>query len=414
MMSNSKGQAEPGEQEEARRPAPSQRLCGWKLLPLLPLIAAIVLYFLPTILDKYEAHFGYGEMSSFNISPGIMDQFRVYDANGDGYIDPFEFVVLGVRLAEENDRFEFQDVELSPDGEVAVVKAVFQPIRLDSMSKFKDQQDFYFGSPEQLLPGLSGWKTAQHPLHVYGAGNFRAFLPPMDQYPLGKPYHIVDAITDETGIHMNRFRPPKPVGKEVLLHTLLTQFHPNVFLHVRFGPRGSIALVRASSEKYLDIVMRVHAEFQLNTEPHFPFWFTPGQFQGRLIIDRQAEHVEYFELALPADRQLNIDMEWVTGPGSNEVDIGYVPEMRLYSSQPSQPWEVESAVNTTDEGVDPDSLAWDQEVSLEQARLTLEKVLYPFKTVHYLPFLDAVGAALREGKLVHSLLLWGALDDQSC
>ena len=66
---------------------------------------------------------------------------------------------------------------------------------------------------------------------------------------------------------------------------------------------------------------------------------------------------------------------------SPPLPSGYVPEMRLYSSRPSQPWEVESEVNTTDEGVDPDSLAWDQEVSLEQARLTLEKVLYPFKTV---------------------------------
>ena len=115
---------------------------------------------------------------------------------------------------------------------------------------------FYLGSPEQILPGLTQWKVPQHPVHIYGVGNFRALLPPSDQYPLGKPYHIIDAITDETGIHMNRFRPPKPAAKEVLLHTLLTQFHPNAFVHVRFGPRGSIALVRASNEQYLDIVMR--------------------------------------------------------------------------------------------------------------------------------------------------------------
>ncbi len=51
---------------------------------------------------------------------------------------------------------------------------------------------------------------------------------------------------------------------------------------------------------------RVHAEFQLNDEPNFPFWFTPAQFAGRLIIDRQAEHVEMFELFLPTDKQLNI------------------------------------------------------------------------------------------------------------
>lgn len=51
---------------------------------------------------------------------------------------------------------------------------------------------------------------------------------------------------------------------------------------------------------------RVHAEFQLNEEPNFPFWFTPAQFSGRLIMDREGEHIEYFEMALPANKQLNI------------------------------------------------------------------------------------------------------------
>ena len=52
--------------------------------------------------------------------------------------------------------------------------------------------------------------------------------------------------------------------------------------------------------------LRLHVEFQLNEEPHFPFWFTPAQFAGRLIIDRLSEHVEHFELVLPTDKQLNI------------------------------------------------------------------------------------------------------------
>ena len=126
------------------------------------------------------------------------------------------------------------------------------------MSKYYNAHfpQFYFGSPEQVLPGLVLWKTPQHFIHAYGVGNFRAFLPPSSSWHVGKPYHIVDAIADEAGVHMNRYRPPRPAGKEVLLHTLLTQFHPNVFLHTRFGPRGSLALVRARSEKYLDIVMR--------------------------------------------------------------------------------------------------------------------------------------------------------------
>ncbi len=51
---------------------------------------------------------------------------------------------------------------------------------------------------------------------------------------------------------------------------------------------------------------RVHAEFQLNSEPSYPFWFTPAQFAGRLIINKTSQHVEHFELYLPTDKQLNI------------------------------------------------------------------------------------------------------------
>ena len=47
-------------------------------------------------------------------------------------------------------------------------------------------------------------------------------------------------------------------------------------------------------------------EFQLNQEPHLPFWFTPAQFAGRLVIDFKATHIEFFELKLPTQKQLNI------------------------------------------------------------------------------------------------------------
>ena len=53
---------------------------------------------------------------------------------------------------------------------------------------------------------------------------------------------------------------------------------------------------------------RVHAEFQLNSEPSYPFWFTPAQFAGRLIVNKTSKHVEHFELYLPTDKQLNIGM----------------------------------------------------------------------------------------------------------
>lgn len=51
---------------------------------------------------------------------------------------------------------------------------------------------------------------------------------------------------------------------------------------------------------------RVHAEYQLNSQPNFPFWFTPAQFWGHLIADHDCEHIHLFELSLPTDKQLNI------------------------------------------------------------------------------------------------------------
>ena len=56
---------------------------------------------------------------------------------------------------------------------------------------------------------------------------------------------------------------------------------------------------------FLDIC-RVHAEFQLNEEPNYPFWFTPSQFTGRLVIDSQWKHVHHFSLSVPTTKQLNV------------------------------------------------------------------------------------------------------------
>lgn len=53
---------------------------------------------------------------------------------------------------------------------------------------------------------------------------------------------------------------------------------------------------------------RIHAEFQLNDPPYYPFWFTPAQFKGNLIISRDGSHIEYFHMYVPTDKRLNIGM----------------------------------------------------------------------------------------------------------
>jgi len=53
-------------------------------------------------------------------------------------------------------------------------------------------------------------------------------------------------------------------------------------------------------------LIRVHAEFQLNEPPLLPFWFTPGQLLGNIVIRRDASHVHSFHLAVPTNRSLNV------------------------------------------------------------------------------------------------------------
>ena len=81
----------------------------------------------------------------------------------------------------------------------------------------------------------------------------------------------------------------------------------------RLGPNGSFAILRAKSAAYLDIAIRVHAEFDITPitwsaempEPD-QVWYTPSYFTGRIIVNRETGSVDYFHLALPEDTTLNV------------------------------------------------------------------------------------------------------------
>lgn len=64
------------------------------------------------------------------------------------------------------------------------------------------------------------------------------------------------------------------------------------------------AFIRLQIVVIIDIIpsYRIHAEFQLNDVPNFPFWFTPGQFTGNIVLSKDASHVRHFHLYVPNDR----------------------------------------------------------------------------------------------------------------
>ena len=369
--------------------------------------------------------------------------FNSYDANADGFIDIWEFEAVKQRISETYEQPEgndndiektFEDLKIT-NGEILDVKAEFTPLDLTSMSKFKEDQTLH--GDMQALTGLRRWQSAVKEEAGFAVEKLSCFLPKRKDINLGEPWIFVAPNMSHfgPGLSSNRYFPPSVNTNHLSLQYLLQMFHHRPFLHTRFPPQGAVACIRAENEKFLEIEFRLHAEFQLNTLPLLPFWFSPAQFSGRLIIAKDGSHIEHFEMEVPCNQSLNVDMEWLTGrtdsnedsskdasggnvaprkedgnaPPNMEVDIGYLPKMKLKSVAPSY-------LNADDISSRPEELdiKWEREITHEEALTILEQKMYPFKKVPYLSFGKAYTKAKEEKKLVHSILLWGALDDQSC
>uniref|UniRef100_A0A3Q3A7F9 Selenoprotein N n=1 Tax=Kryptolebias marmoratus TaxID=37003 RepID=A0A3Q3A7F9_KRYMA len=352
--------------------------------------------------------------------------FSSLDTDHDLYLSPEEFKPIAEKLTGIAAPVDLEEEEIhDPNGETLILEAKMQALLLDSMTKSKDG---FLGVSHSSLSGLRSWKSPAVPSLSFFASQFRAFLPPKNKVDVGDTWWVIPSeLNIFTGyLPNNRYHPPAPKGKEVLVHALLSMFHPRPFIKSRFAPQGAVACIRASSDFYYDIVFRIHAEFQLNDVPNFPFWFTPGQFTGNIVLSKDASHVRHFHLFVPNDRSLNVDMEWLYGASESsnmEVDIGYLPQLELQSTGPSTPSvildEEGKVIDSRAGGGEPiqfvfEEIHWSSEISREEAFRRLEVTLYPFKKVPYLPFSEAFERAEAEKKLVHSILLWGALDDQSC
>ena len=59
-----------------------------------PLLLVLCMYWGETLLLEYEGHFGYGQVDDYGLPAALMEQFRSYDTDADGFIDPYEFSFL--------------------------------------------------------------------------------------------------------------------------------------------------------------------------------------------------------------------------------------------------------------------------------------------------------------------------------
>lgn len=71
-------------------------VCLW--LGFTPLLIVLGFYWHQTLFLEYEGLFGYGQVEDYGLPAALMDQFRLYDTNADGYIDPYEFSFLQYHL----------------------------------------------------------------------------------------------------------------------------------------------------------------------------------------------------------------------------------------------------------------------------------------------------------------------------
>ncbi len=268
---------------------------------------------------------------------------------------------------------------------------------IESTLTLKDQSSLEF---------LKKWNASHSPQLKLSLKHFKAFLPKnVNTVKVGDHWELIPIANGKYEEHLdsNRYQPLEDdlVSEgEIVLSKILQMFHKNAFLYPRFPPRGVALFLRALNDEYFDILMRVHAEFQINEPPQLPFWFTPAGFNGRLVIAKDASRVEYFRLFVPNEKRLNVDMEWLTEVAedghSMEVDIGYMARME--------------ALAFGSETVNVEAVKWNQEVELEHGFNEVESLFYPFKKVKYLPFLEAFREAKKLDKLVHFIMLWGALD----
>ncbi|KAJ4939958.1 hypothetical protein JOQ06_029393 [Pogonophryne albipinna] len=396
-------------QKGNQSPATGSWICRgiWTLLLIgaVPLLAFGIKYYQDAQLHKRH------EESIRNLGAEGLFLFSSLDTDHDLYLSPEEFKPIAEKLTGITPPVDFEeDVAHDPNGETLTLEAQMQPLLMDSMTKSKDG---FLGVSHSSLSGLRSWKGPAVPASSFSASQFRAFLPPKNKDEVGDTWWVISSeLNIFTGyLPNNRYHPPSPKGKEVLIHSLLSMFHPRPFIKSRFAPQGAVACIRASNDFYYDIVFRIHAEFQLNDVPDFPFWFTPGKFIGNIVLSKDASHVRHFHLYVPNDRSLNVDMEWLYGASESsnmEVDIGYLPQLELQATGPSTPSiimdEEGNIIDSQDGNSEPiqfifEDIHWTSEISEEEATRRLEVTLYPFKKVSYLPFSEAFERAAAENKL---------------
>ncbi len=198
------------------------------------------------------------------------------------------------------------------------------------------------------------------------------------------------------------FLPNKPVSVGDLwvpdmlrVVTLLKQLHPNpnFFLHINAGDSfGLWACLRGYNDQYADIVFRIHAEFRLKDG-----WFTPSQFTGHLVIDRNQEKVAFFEMYVPKS-VINFDVNWKRDKGYVITSTGFCSQMELRAGTQDLLENVEFTESIT-------------QAAAERALILR---FYKSQQINWVPLAQVLEIAQAQQKPIHVISIDGPLVDESC
>ena len=211
-----------------------------------------------------------------------------------------------------------------------------------------------------------------HPLKDYNTADFQAFLPPSSAN-VGDVWEL------------------DPGGILPFLH----QFHPGatmeraVFANRTRRSEGAKACLRAISPDYAEVTFRIHAQFKLDVPGAR---FMPAQFAGRLVLNRKAGEVVEFSMFLPP-RNSNVNVN-----AFGAADIAFVPRMELSLLSEASVHEI----------------AWETAITEEKARKKLKAALYKFAEIEWTSIEETAELAKATDRPIHALVLFGALDDESC
>jgi len=383
----------------------------------------------------------------------LLELFTKFDLNDDGVLsfEEFKSVYLptnnkpmpNLDPKENSEDIESYKSDKNIYDEIIDLKAKMYSLNLTTMSQSKENKYFgttKFGNSDQYK-GLLSWKNVNKASMEIAAEQLSIFLPSTTLYSLGYTYWIFRQSEENNSTSQFFYEQPSAWNNDRVvnvIYKLLEMFHPQPFVYTRFSPGGGAAVITAFNKNYVRIHFRLHCEFQLNHKPQKPFWFTPAQFAGQITISKDGKHVDNFYLHVPNKRKLNVDMEWFVENNDEltrsqdsdvisemEVDLGYLPLMRINSDQPSSPLflidEDGSVIDRrklkmqgSDVEIQFDDVIFDNAIPEKRAVKILDKMFNSFKHVEYYPLKEAIERCMEERKYLHHVVLWGSLDDQSC